>query len=195
MYAGRIKNKKNEEYKHNKGKETFSDLYSDTNPDVRRRGTLSSSFPAFWFHAEPNGFLWIGDFLLQWIQASGKDVYFMVEYDIPLGAYTTSYGLNTGGDSIVSPLFFDLSRQGVKFQSDRCEFPQFTISYGIKFQNEHYTRITYNRQETKKKSELFKTYAQPTSKHYIPEAYSPINACPEIKHKKLIKDNNKCAIQ
>lgn len=162
----------------------YQDITRDDRPDVYGIENLSTTFPSFWFHAEPNGFLWIGDFLLQWVQAKGNEIFFMLEFDIPMGTFTTSYALNTGGKSALSPLFYELTPGGVKLQGTRCEHPQFTLSYGIKYQKEHATRITYNKQETRKKSWAFKTRAHAVADLYIPEIFSPVNACPEVKRKK-----------
>lgn len=156
------------------------DIYKDDIPDVFKDKNITTSFPAFWFHAEPNGFLWIGEFLLQWVQSRGNKVHFMLDFDIPIGTYSTSYALNTGGDSKVSPLFHNLTQHGVELQGTRCEHPQFTLSYGIKFQNKHYTRITINSQDSQNKPAEFRRIAQPVRSYYIPPQKSPNNACPEI---------------
>lgn len=161
--------------------EPTRDIHAIKNINLDRSKNVETSFPSFWFHAEPNGFLWIGDFLMQWIQMRGNFARLLLNFDEIHGAHTTSYALNAGQISKLTPKVKEMGNTRVTTFGTRCEHPIFLLCWGFKRQTQHYTRITVNDSGRTRKPGAYMHYAQPVKGYYIPPKVSPVNACPKKK--------------
>ena len=126
--------------KKEKEKERFLSLDVDSRPDYNRFTNQGTTFPIFDFHAEPQGYLQIGQFLLNWGGGDHSGT-FSRPFDNSFSAVCTPRRGGGGEDNIKVT---NLTTSGLNLRANGCERPSNFLACGHKKVNNKVSRITVN---------------------------------------------------
>ena len=149
------KNEKNEKNKH----ESF--IINESSHDPKREKVQRTTFPTFEFHAEKNGYLLLGEFLINWGH-SDKRGHFVTEFDYPKGGIATPF---RGESGINNVRIRHLNKDHVRIRAKDCERPNTFFTFGFKNLTVPRSKITVN--TFNNKPNLFKkiAYIEPKEKN------------------------------
>lgn len=134
VYAYNISKKERDNDEH------FLSLTRDPTPDFERKAYASSTFPLFDFYAEPDGYIQIGHFLLNW-GSSDTRASFKKQFDIPIGGMVIDHKRGAGQDNIKIK---QMGRSYMNIHARGNERPNRYLAWGVKNANERVSRITVN---------------------------------------------------
>jgi len=106
----------------------FSGLTKDPRPDYARKKNIETTFPTFEFHAEPNGYIQIGHFMLNWGESQWHGR-FKKQFDVPIGAIAIDHNRGSGQDNIKLK---SISRGEMRLHQRHMEVPIRFIAWGVK---------------------------------------------------------------
>lgn len=120
--------------------EQFVSLDRDLNPDYNRFEIGRSTFTTFDFHAEPQGYVQIGRFMLNWgpTDHSGN---FSNPFDVPFAAVAIPTRWGGGEDNLKVA---ELQSSWLRLRANGCERPGNFLACGLKSDKEKVSRITVN---------------------------------------------------
>lgn len=120
--------------------ENFISFDHDPDPDYDRYRIGRSTFTTFDFHAEPQGYVQIGRFLMNW----GPTDYvgdFSKPFDVPFAAVAIPTRWGGGEDNMKVS---ELHPTWLKLRANGCERPGVFLACGLKDDTERVSRITVN---------------------------------------------------
>lgn len=121
-------------------KEAFLSLDNDPRPDYNRFNNPGTTFPIFDFHAEPQGYLQVGQFLLNWGGGDHSGT-FSRPFDSSFSAVCTPRRGGGGEDNIKVT---NLTTSGLNIFANGCERPSNFLACGHKKVKNKVSRITVN---------------------------------------------------
>lgn len=157
-------------------RERFLSLDVDSRPDYNRFTNQGTTFPIFDFHAEPQGYLQIGQFLLNWGGGDHTGT-FSRPFDISFSAVCTPRRGGGGEDNIKVT---NLTTLGLNLRANSCERPNNFLACGYKKMNElgfaKVSRITVN-DSSDKPAEMMQVAYVNDKPSFIPKRGSCSGGC------------------